>query len=224
MIVYGASGHSRVVIDILEANNVTIDFIVDDNASIDNLLGYNVVRDSGTYNEALIAIGACDIRRRIVERIQVGRYITAVHPSAIVSSRATLNAGTVAMQGCIIQSGASVGKHCIVNTGASIDHECNIGDFVHISPHATLCGNVTVGSGTWVGAGVIVRQGVSIGCDCIVGAGSVVVSDIPDGVVAYGNPCRVIKQRQVAQNNDIIMKSNSGKIKMGGVNLYPNET
>ena len=224
MVVYGASGHCKVVIDILEANNITIDFIVDDNASIDNLLGYNVVRDTGIYDEALIAIGACDIRRRIVERIQVGRYITAVHPSAIVSSRATLDAGTVVMQGGIIQSGASVGKHCIVNTGASIDHECNIGGYVHISPHATLCGNVTVGAGTWVGAGTIVRQGVSIGRDCIIGAGSVVVSDVPDGVVAYGNPCRTIKQRQIVQNNDTIMKSNFDKIKMGGVNLYPDET
>jgi acetyltransferase EpsM len=63
-----------------------------------------------------------------------------------------------------------------------------------VSPHATLCGNVSVGEGTWIGAGAIVIPGVKIGKNSIIGAGSVVVKDIPDGVVAYGNPCKVIRE------------------------------
>ncbi|CDC00762.1 putative acetyltransferase [Bacteroides sp. CAG:443] len=97
------------------------------------------------------------------------------------------------MQGVIIQACTQIGKHCIVNTGASIDHECVIGDFVHISPKVTLCGNIHVGEGTWIGAGTVVIPGVKIGRWSIIGAGSVVDKDIPDGVLALGNRCRIIK-------------------------------
>ena len=193
MVIYGASGHCKVVIDILEANGIDIDYIVDDNVTIDRLLGYNVVRDTGTYDEALIAIGNCDIRRRIVERIKVRQYITAIHPSAIVSPRAKICEGSVVMQGAIIQSCATIGKHCIINTGASVGHDVILSDYVHIASHATITGGVIIGSGTWIGAGSVIRQGITIGCNCMIGAGSVVVSDIPDNVVAFGNPCKVIK-------------------------------
>ena len=97
------------------------------------------------------------------------------------------------MQGAIIQSCASIGKHCIINTGASVDHDCKIEDFVHVSPHATLCGDVNVGEGTWIGAGATIIQGKKIGKWSVIGAGSVVVNDIPDNVLAFGNPCKVIK-------------------------------
>ena len=101
------------------------------------------------------------------------------------------------MQGAIIQSCSEIGRHCIINTGASVGHDCKIHDFVHISPHATLCGNVTVGEGTWVGAGTVVIPGVKIGKWSIIGAGSVVIKDIPDQVLAVGNPCKVIKQLSI---------------------------
>lgn len=214
MVIYGASGHSKVVIDILEANGIDIDYIVDDNININSLLGYKVVRDIGVYDESLIAIGACNVRRRIAERIKVKHYVTAVHPTAIISPRATLDAGTVVMQGAIVQSNAVVGKHCIVNTGASVDHDVVVNDFVHIASHATITGGVVVGSGTWIGAGAVVRQGINIGRDCMIGAGSVVVSDVPDGVVAYGNPCRVVK---FINNDNLIMAKSPEESKMGGV-------
>lgn len=85
------------------------------------------------------------------------------------------------------------GKHCIVNTGAAIDHECILEDYVHVSPHATLCGNVEVGEGSWIGAGAVINPGVKIGKWTIIGSGSVVCKDIPDGVTACGSPCRIIK-------------------------------
>ena len=97
------------------------------------------------------------------------------------------------MQGAIVQSDVCIGSHCIINTGASVDHECLIADYVHISPHCTLCGNVQVGEGTWIGAGSVVIPGVKIGKWSIIGAGSVVTKDIPDGVLAVGNRCKIIK-------------------------------
>lgn len=84
----------------------------------------------------------------------------AFHPSAVISEESEINEGTVVMQGAIIQSDVRLGKHCIINTGASVDHECVIDDYVHISPHCTLCGNVQVGEGTWIGAGSTIIPGV----------------------------------------------------------------
>lgn len=191
MVLYGASGHCRVVVDILEALKLPIDYIVDDNPEIRELLGYEVRRNCGSYDDAIITIGQNWTRKEICEQIRVKRYITAVHPTAIVSPRATIDAGTVVMQGAIIQSCATIGNHCIVNTGASVGHDVKIGDFVHVASHATITGGATIGEGTWIGAGSVIRQGVHIGAWTMIGAGSVVVDDIPDGVVAFGNKCVV---------------------------------
>lgn len=191
MVLYGASGHCRVVIEILEALGIPIDFIVDDNPTITELLGYEVRRNTNDYDDAIITIGENRTRRRIIEHINVNHYVRAIHPSAIVSPRAEIEDGTVVMQGAIIQSCASIGKHCIINTGASVGHDVTIGDFVHVASHATITGGVSIGEGTWIGAGSVIRQGVHIGSWTMIGAGSVVVDDIPDGVVAFGNKCVV---------------------------------
>lgn len=193
MILYGASGHAKVIIDILEANGQKIDFIVDDNPGLTELLGYEVRRNTGEYDEAIISIGSSEIRRTLVESLKVNKFLTSVHPSAVVSPRATIDDGTVVMQGAIIQSCAKVGKHCIVNTGASVDHDCEIGDFVHLAPHATVLGGVKVGEGSWIGAGAVVKQYVTIGKNCMIGAGAVVLKDVPDGTTVVGVPGKEIK-------------------------------
>ena len=193
MILYGASGHAKVIIDILEANGQKIDFIVDDNPSLIELLGYEVRRNTGKYDEAIISIGSCEIRMKVVEGLKVGKYATAVHPSAVVSPRATIDEGTVVMQGGVVQSCAKIGKHCIVNTGASVDHDCEIGDYVHVAPHATVLGGVKVGEGSWIGAGAVVKQYITIGKNCMIGAGAVVLRDVPDGATVVGVPGKEIK-------------------------------
>ena len=191
MVLYGASGHCRVVIDIVEALGFPIDYIVDDNPELYELLGYEVRRNSGVYDEAIITIGQNWMRKRVFEQIKVKNYKKAVHPTAIISPRAQIGEGAVVMQGAIIQTCVTIGKHCIINTGASVDHDVILGDFVHVASHATIAGGVTVGEGTWIGAGSVIRQGVHIGAWTMIGAGSVVVDDIPDGVVAFGNKCVV---------------------------------
>lgn len=188
MILYGASGHAKVIIDILESNGQKIDFIVDDNPKVTELLGYDVRRNTGEYDEAIISIGSCEIRKRVVESIKVSKYLTSVHPSAVVSPRATIDEGTVVMQGAIVQSCAKIGKHCILNTGASVDHDCEIGDFVHVAPHATVLGGVKVGDASWIGAGAVIKQYITIGKNCMIGAGAVVLKDVPDGTTVVGVP------------------------------------
>ena len=191
MVLYGASGHCRVVIDIVEALGLPIDFIVDDNPDIKSLLGYEVRRNEGVYDDCIITIGQNRVRKRIFEHIKASHYISVIHPSAIVSPRAEIGNGVVVMQGAIIQSCAKIGDHCIVNTGATIGHDVKVGNFVHVASHATITGGVTIDEGTWIGAGAVVKQGVHIGSWTMIGAGSVVVDDIPDGVVAFGNKCVV---------------------------------
>ena len=192
MYLYGASGHAKVIIDILCANNETIEALFDDNEAIHNLLDYPVLRSSEVQGPLIISIGNNDIRKKIAEQLDIN-FGKTFHPSAIISKEVVIDEGTVVMQGAIVQSGVCIGKHCIINTGASVDHECIIGDFVHISPHCTLCGNVQIGEGSWIGAGTTIIPGVRIGKWSIIGAGSVVTKDIPDKVLAVGNRCKVIK-------------------------------
>lgn len=193
MYLFGASGHAKVIIDILKATNTEINGLVDDNPNVNELLGYPVFHDRTDLSPVIVSIGLNATRKKVVEKLS-GIFGKAVHPLAVISDTVSIGEGTVVMQGVIIQSDASIGKHCIINTGASVDHECVIEDFVHISPHATLCGNVTVGEGTWIGAGTTIIPGVKIGKWCVIGAGSVVTKDLPDNVLAVGNRCKIVKQ------------------------------
>lgn len=193
MYLYGASGHAKVIIDILEAQGKTISGLIDDNLAIQALLNYPVFHDKDNKSPVIISIGDNKIRKKVSELLIDVSFETAIHPSAIVSTKSTVDKGTVVMQGAIIQSSSQIGKHCIINTGASVDHDCNVGDFAHISPHSTLCGNVKVGEGSWIGAGTTIIPGVKIGKWCVIAAGSVVTKDIPDFALASGNRCKVIK-------------------------------
>ena len=189
---FGASGHAKVISDIIADRGDRVGVLYDDAPRCSELSGKAVVKASETVVEGpmIISIGSNRVRRMISERYLL-RYAKAVHPSARVSASATIAEGTVVMHGAIVQADARIGRHCIINTGASVDHECLIGDFVHVSPHATLCGNVEIGEGTWIGAGTTVIPGIKIGKWCTIGAGSVVVRDIPDGVTAFGAPCKI---------------------------------
>lgn len=193
MYLYGASGHCKVIMDILRAMGEPVEGLFDDNPLVEELGGLPVGHEYAGQQPLIISIGSNKIRKLLSERYDVA-YGRAVHPSAIVSPSATIGEGSVVMQGAILQAETRVGRHCIVNTGVSLDHENVLGDYVHVSPHATLCGDVQVGEGTWVGAGTTIIQGVRIGRWCVIGAGSVVSHDVPDGSLAVGNRCRVLKK------------------------------
>lgn len=95
-----------------------------------------------------------------------------------------------------MNANVQVGCHAIINTGVIVEHDNRIGDYVHLSPNATLCGTVTVGDLTHIGAGSTVIQGVTIGSRSVIGAGATVISDLGDDVTAVGIPAQVIKQRK----------------------------
>ncbi len=198
MILYGASGHGKVIRDICLSDNHMISLFFDDNPNLVEFENIPVSKYNpelfSTY-ELIISIGNNKIRKKISEFI-VHKFGIGVHKSVLFGTGVAIDEGTVAMQGAIIQANSKIGKHCIVNTGASIDHDCVLDAFVHISPHTTLCGNVRVGEGTHVGAAAVVIPGVKIGKWCTIGAGAVIINDVPDYAVVVGNPGRIIKYNQ----------------------------
>ncbi len=197
MYLCGAGEHAKIVIDILEAKKIAIEGIFDSyNKSKDRLFSYPIFHTDDLEGPLIICIGNNKSRKRVALSANVG-FGQAIHPSAIISKRANIAPGTMITQGAIIQSCTNIGAHCIINTGASVDHDCIIDDFVHISPHATLCGNVKVGEGSWIGAGATIIPGVTIGKWSLIGAGAVVTRDIPDHVVAYGSPCKVVREHKI---------------------------
>mgnify|MGYP003582248490 CR=1 FL=1 len=193
---YGASGHCKVVIDILKSNNVIIKCILDDKPKDEFLANIPVKISSEikmtSNEEIIISIGNNLIRKEIASNIK-GSFFKAIHNNAVVSDAATINDGTVVMAGAIINSDAKIGKHCIINTGSIIEHDCEINDYCHISPSVALAGNVIIGEGTHVGIGSSIIQGVKIGKWVTIGAGAVIIKDIPDFAVVVGNPGKIIK-------------------------------
>lgn len=195
MILFGASGHAKVIAEILMSIDRHVNLILDDNPKVSEIFGIPVQRfdtEMHSTGNAMIAIGNNVVRKKVAESKDF-TYTSAIHPSATVSRFSSLGAGSVVMAGAVINPDTVVGKHCILNTGCIIDHDCTLDDFVHISPNAALAGNVSVGEGTHIGIGASVIQGVRIGKWCTIGAGAVIIRDVPDDAVVVGNPGKIIK-------------------------------
>jgi sugar O-acyltransferase (sialic acid O-acetyltransferase NeuD family) len=144
------------------------------------------------------SVGDARARERIFELgIQQGyEPVTVTHPSAIISTSASLGRGSIILAGAIINPDAVLGANVIVNTGAIVEHDCVLGDHVHLATGACLAGSVILGNGSHVGIGASVRQGICIGARAVVGAGAVVVKNVPDGVVVAGVPARILKRTE----------------------------
>jgi sugar O-acyltransferase (sialic acid O-acetyltransferase NeuD family) len=128
-----------------------------------------------------------------VEGNGMGNFLNLIHPSAHIAQSVKLSYGLVLEALSTISTQTEIGFGVNVKGKVNISHHCKIGDFVEINPGVTICSNVKIGSGTLIGAGSIIRNKVSIGQNSVIGMGSVVLSDIPDRVVAFGNPCKVIR-------------------------------
>ena len=193
---YGASGHCKVIIDILNSRSILIDAIIDDNPKSSSLLQFAIEKsenfDFSKTKNMIISIGNNRIRKDISSRLNV-HFSKAIHLTSIISKNVTLGYGTVVMAGAIINSGVVIGNHCIINSGAIVEHDCVLNNYVQIAPKATLAGNIAIGEGTQIGIGATIIQGIKIGKWVMVGAGAIIIKDIPDYAVVVGNPVRIIK-------------------------------
>jgi sugar O-acyltransferase (sialic acid O-acetyltransferase NeuD family) len=213
VLIVGSSGHARVIVDIIErtGSHTILGFLDDtkDQGMIE--IGYPVLGNVADLPEIVlrhslqgifVAVGDNWSRGSVAAKIKqlapALPAILAVHPSAQVARSACIGPGTALMAGAVVNSNASVGSFCIINTRASIDHDCQLEDFASIGPGATLAGNVRVGAHSAICLQACVTEGVSIGSHTVVGAGSVVLDDLPDGVLAYGTPALVVRSRSKA--------------------------
>jgi sugar O-acyltransferase (sialic acid O-acetyltransferase NeuD family) len=193
----GAGGHGAVIKEILDENSSNIVCFIDANFSINECLGVNVIHEETELNDIdavsfVISVGSNQSRKTIANQ-HPRQYINAIHPSSVISKSLTIGVGNAVMAGVCINARTKLGNHCIVNTNATVDHDCVLEDFVHISPGAQLGGNVYVGEGAHIGIGASIKPGVKIGKWSVVGAGAVVVNDVPDGVTVVGIPAKNIK-------------------------------
>ena len=196
MLLYGASGHARVVKDCVISSGGHVNEIFDDNPDLIKLDNVSVV---GYYNpehkpqeEIIISIGDNLVRKKIVSKIK-HPFGIGIHKASVVSPASTIGEGTVAMPGSIVNAGSAVGRHCILNSNSVVEHDCELDDFVHLSSNVTLCAEVTIGEGTHIGAGSTVIPGKNIGKWCVIGAGAVIIQDVPDYSMVVGVPGKIIR-------------------------------
>jgi len=204
IIVVGAGGHGRVIIDALLCAGAPVIGVTDidpDSAGLD-ILGVPVFGNDDVLHkhhpgsiELVNGVGSTTLptaRQAVFDRFKKQGYhfASVIHPSAIVGQSVRIGEGAQIMAGVIVQPFTAIGENAIINTRAGIDHDCQIGAHTHIAPGATLSGGITVGESSHIGCGVTVIQGINIGKNVLVAAGATVCHDVPDGTRFVGTPAR----------------------------------
>lgn len=197
LLVIGAGGHAKVVIDAARHAGWDIAGVVDTNPERSEVLAYPVSRSSESIaaDRFIVAIGDNRTRARSFEQMRSQGLVpaTVIHPSAVIASSADIGAGTFVAAGVIINPEATIGDNAILNTGCIVEHDVVIGDHAHVGPNAALCGAAAAGEGALLGVGACVKPQTAVGAWCIVGAGSAVVSELPADTVCAGVPARVLR-------------------------------
>jgi sugar O-acyltransferase (sialic acid O-acetyltransferase NeuD family) len=212
ILLFGASGHAKVALDILRKQDLYIPLgvvVAAWDGMPATILGLPVLgtdRNLHAIAEAhgvrmgLVAAGDNFARERIVSTIRTMlpdfTFATAIHPSAQVGEDVVIGDGTVVMAGAVINSATRIGQFCIVNSQASVDHDNVLEDFASLAPGVVTGGNVTVRRGAAIGLGASISHAVEIGEHSVVGAGAVVLRAIPPRCIAFGVPARVTRTRE----------------------------
>lgn len=209
--VFGAAGHGKVVLDILRViGGIVVAGLLDDfKPEGSKCLGYEVIGGLRSLSSIVkeldnpfIAMGIGDNWRRalVVDEIRrispATEFLTAIHPSAQIGAEVSVGQGSVIMAGAVVNAGSRIGEFCILNTRASLDHDSTMGDYASLAPAVVTGGQVLIGDFSNVGIGATILPSVTIGRHSVIGAGSVVLKPVPDEVIAYGAPARVIRSRQ----------------------------
>jgi len=193
----GATGPFQLLQNISNDSNVNIPF-VPSGVVVDVKLPGEIFNkpDSGQYIFGVytpeIKLSVYDYFLRSFE-ISMDNYSNLIHPSSVISSTVTMERGCYVEPLTIVSPFTSLGFGITINRGVTIGHHSKIEDFVSIGPGANIAGHTRIGENTTLGIGTVVFDHINIGKNCKIGGGSVVTKDIPDNVIAWGNPCKIIK-------------------------------
>jgi sugar O-acyltransferase (sialic acid O-acetyltransferase NeuD family) len=207
IIVIGSGGHAGAVIDVIETEGkYKIEAILCDYAKPGNaILGYpvlgkvDVLLKNNLPHIGIVAVGDNYYREKKVERIlslcPEFKFVTTIHPSAIVSRHSLIEQGVIIQAGAIVKNSTKVGAHCNINVNASVGHDVVLGDYSLIGPNVFVGGFGKVGRGSAVNIGAVIRDRVEVGEYSVVGMGSIVTKNIPSYVTVYGSPARIVRAR-----------------------------
>jgi sugar O-acyltransferase (sialic acid O-acetyltransferase NeuD family) len=213
--IFGASDHARVIIDIIElVGRYRIVGLFDSYKPKGfRAGGYEVLGNERDLAElcartglrlGIVGIGDNGTRRLIANMLRRAvpklEFVTAVHPSATLSREVTLGQGALVMAKCYVGLNTKVGEGAVIATNSIFEHDGTMGEYSTLGAGTTTGGHVHLGVCTAVCLGVTVIHGMTVGDHTVVGSGSIVINDIPSGVVAYGSPARVIRKRTIADS------------------------
>ncbi len=231
ILVFGASGHAKVIIEAIELNKkYQIAGLIDSyRPKSYKVFEYEVLGDEYLLpalmkkgiTKGIIAIGDNWIRHKMYQKIHElvpdFEFITVIHPSAIISEHSKVGKGTVILASGTVNADAEVGDFCIINTNANFGHDSIMEDFSSLAPGVTTGGTIHVGEFTAISIGVTIIQNLSIGKHCVIGAGAVVTSNISDNKLAYGVPAKVIKERNQGEPY-LYKKAKANSFKVAAIN------
>ena len=204
VILIGAGGHAKELLDALDLLGMEVIGLTDLDASRAGqqvsgvpIIGGDEVpslHKPGSIQlvNAIGSIGSMSARRAAYEKFskQGFTFADVIHPAAMVSRRAILQAGVQIMAGSIVQADATIALNTIINAGAIVEHDCFVGAHVHLAPGVTLSGAVRIGEATHVGTGATIIQSIQVGKGCTIAAGAVVIGNVPDGATVSGVPAK----------------------------------
>lgn len=209
MLIVGAKGFAKEVLEVLHQNNETDNLVFYDDVTIDlpgKLYGqFKILRnttDVSDYfrnidNRFTIGIGNPILRKKMFDKftaLQGEFYSTICLKAAIGNFGNKIGVGANVLGSVVISNDVEIGIGCLIYYNAIISHDCIIGDFVELSPGATILGRCVIGSYTQIGANATILPDLKIGNNVIIGAGSVVTKDIPDNSIVVGIPGKIIKE------------------------------
>ena len=206
LILIGAGGHAKSVVDSIDESEIELVGFIDENKEGEHF-GYPILaksfEDIENYGDYyyLISIGDVYFRREWYKRVTAAglKTLNIIDKTALISKSAKIGTANYIGKYTVINADAQIGNNNIINTKALIEHECRIGNHTHMSTGSTVNGNVVVGDGVFFGSCAITAAQVHLGKYSTIGAGGVVVGDIPEGATAVGVPARVIKIKEIEE-------------------------